>query len=44
MGWTLDELHAELAEYYARFKGIPAPETTYSLSLWHAIDLLEGTD
>lgn len=40
--WTAAELHAELADFYRKYRGVTAPETTYSLSLWQAIEVAEA--
>lgn len=39
--WTAAELHDELAVYYRKFRGVLAPETTYTMSLWSAIEIAE---
>lgn len=44
MSWTTQQLHEELASYYARFRGITAPFNSYVKSLWEAIDTAERAD
>lgn len=40
--WTATELHEELADFYRKYRGVTAPETGYSLSLWSAIEVAEA--
>ena len=42
--WTSTALHEELASYYLGFRGVTAPENTYTQSLWNKIAEVESVE
>jgi hypothetical protein len=44
VSWTVEQLHEELAAYYAQYRGATAPENTFTKSLWDRIALAEDEE